>query len=221
MDPRRDIDLSGNRVVNVADPTEHHHATTKYYVDLVHLLTPRDNAAEYARFISLRRYTQNSLTRLCAIFWNWEWEENQEEEKNPKDTKDVYNLLESEICPTILRITPQQLTTKYITIKYKFAVHVDNWKISITYENPRAQPALAFRYVWQVSNDGINFNSITEPTDVVIRNFPRRRCGNDAEMEFKNENEANVRADYWKILITTGQFVDHFYINQLYMIVTP
>ena len=56
MDPRRDIDISGNRVVNVSDPTENDHAATKHYVDTVHTMTPADNVHEYTRYINLRRY---------------------------------------------------------------------------------------------------------------------------------------------------------------------
>ena len=38
MDLRRNIDISRNRVVNVADPTADHHGATKNYVALVHVM---------------------------------------------------------------------------------------------------------------------------------------------------------------------------------------
>ena len=40
MDPQRDIDVSGNRVVNVADPSLSHHVATKNYADLLHETDP-------------------------------------------------------------------------------------------------------------------------------------------------------------------------------------
>ena len=72
MDPRRDLNISGNRVINVADPTEPNHVATKGYTDYLHLLTPDSDEYEYVRYINQRRDTQYSLTRLCAIEWNFD-----------------------------------------------------------------------------------------------------------------------------------------------------
>ena len=57
MDPRRDIDASGNRVVNVANPSLGHHAATKTYVELVHYRDPKTSSEEYVRYINLRNHT--------------------------------------------------------------------------------------------------------------------------------------------------------------------
>ena len=219
MDPRRDIDISGNRVVNVSDPTENDHAATKHYVDAVHTLTPVDDVHEYTRYINLRRYTQHSLTRLCGIEWTWEWEADKEEKKSTEGTTGPHNLLESDICPTTLQIIPQQLRGRYIYVKYKFPVHVQDWKISVTFEDHH--PPFDFRYIWQVSNNGERYYTITDPPTEVKTMIFQRRCGIDAEMLFENENEANIRAEYWRMFITNGNFENHFYINQLYMSVAP
>ena len=47
MDPRRDIDASGNRVVNVANPSLGHHAATKTYVDTTTLLVHYRDPVSY------------------------------------------------------------------------------------------------------------------------------------------------------------------------------
>ena len=54
MDPRKDLDISGNRIVNLANPARHDHAATKSYVDHVHILRPDDNVEEYVRYINAR-----------------------------------------------------------------------------------------------------------------------------------------------------------------------
>ena len=44
MDPRKDLNVSGNRIVNVADPREADHVATKHYVDHLHIYRPDSNA---------------------------------------------------------------------------------------------------------------------------------------------------------------------------------
>ena len=61
MDPRKDLNMSGNRVVNVADPTELNHAATKQYVDTLHTWGPDGNIEEYIRYINSR----NSTLQFC------------------------------------------------------------------------------------------------------------------------------------------------------------
>ena len=52
MDYRKDLNISGNRVVNVADPAELNDAATKHYVDTFHMWGPDSNAEEYVRYIN-------------------------------------------------------------------------------------------------------------------------------------------------------------------------
>ena len=217
MDPRRDLNISGNRVINVADPTEPNHVATKGYTDYLHLLTPDSDEYEYVRYINQRRDTQYSLTRLCAIEWNFDYTAQKDERPGLEGTSGPYHLLESAICPGILRISPQQVPNKYIMIKYKFDVRVINWKISLTYQNPKDQPAINFRFIWQVSRDYKRWRNITQPENVATMSFRQRRSGNDGELIFRMNNPANVRAKYWRINCTAGQLEEHFYVNQLYM----
>ena len=67
MDPRKDLDISGNRIVNLANPSRHDHAATKSYVDYVHILRPDANVEEYVRYINARNATLHSIAALCKI----------------------------------------------------------------------------------------------------------------------------------------------------------
>ena len=65
MDPRKDLNVSGNRIVNVVDPRELDHVATKHYVDHPHTYRPDSNVEEYVRYINARNITLHSLTGLC------------------------------------------------------------------------------------------------------------------------------------------------------------
>ena len=217
MDPRKDVNVSGNRVVNVADPIEPNHVATKSYADYLHLLAPDSDEFEYVRYIRSRRDTQCSLTRLCTIEWDVIYTAEKDQKPGLQGTSGPFHLLESAICPSILRISPQQLARKYIMVKYRYDVRVINWKISLTYQDPKDQPALDFRFVWQVSPDYRRWGNVTEPTPIEVKNFPQRRDGNDGEMIFRMNNPDNIRAKYWRVNFTAGQLQQNFYVNQLYM----
>ena len=73
MDPRKDLNISGNRIVNVADPDQFNHVATKNYVDHVHVLRPDANAEEYIRYINARNATLHSLAGLCKIESSFDW----------------------------------------------------------------------------------------------------------------------------------------------------
>ena len=73
MDYRKDLNISGNRVVNVADPREDDHVATKHYVDHLHLYRPDSNAEEYVRYINARYVTLHSLAGLCKIECTFDW----------------------------------------------------------------------------------------------------------------------------------------------------
>ena len=209
MDPQKDLNISGNRVVNVADPTETHHMATNNYVDFLHLLTPDSDLYEYVRYINLRRDTQYSLTRLCRIKWTIEWTV---DKGKVKETTGPFNLLESEISPTILLISPQELTDKIILLKYRFDVHVISWRISFT-----KRPVLDFAYIWEVSNDYETWDPITTPAPIETLTFKKRIDGNDGEMIFTNNYPAAIRAKYWRVKITAGKLEKDFYVNQICM----
>ncbi len=72
MDGSRDLNISGYKIVNVADPTEAQHVTTKHYVDQYNVttmtyieflrqLTPVSTVEEYVRYINRRKTTCHRL----------------------------------------------------------------------------------------------------------------------------------------------------------------
>ena len=120
MDYRKDLNISGNRVVNVADPREDDHVATKHYVDHLHLYRPDSNAEEYVRYINARYVTLHSLAGLCKIETTFLW---------ATDPKRVtvryigpYLLLESTTGHCLYAIQEQDLTGKNITEQAKRCV---------------------------------------------------------------------------------------------------
>ena len=73
LDPRKDLNISGNRVVNVADPAELNHVATKHYVDHVHTWGPDSNVEEYVRYINFRNVTLHSIAGLCKLETTFGW----------------------------------------------------------------------------------------------------------------------------------------------------
>ena len=149
MDPRKDLNISGNRIVNVADPDELNHVATKHYVDHVHVLRPDANAEEYIRYINARNTTLHSLAGLCKIESSFDWA------VDPDCVRHryigPYILLESTTGHCLYAIQEQDLTGKNITVEYLFPVEVHKWDIHVLYEGQYDHDE--FTYIWQASND--------------------------------------------------------------------
>ena len=90
----KDLNISENRVINVAEGAENDHVATKKYVDYLHALSPDSNVQEYVRFINSRRDTRYSLTTLCGIKWTIDWTD----KERVKETTGPFNLFESQCC---------------------------------------------------------------------------------------------------------------------------
>ena len=73
MDPRKDFNISGNRIINVADPEEFNHVATKHYVDHLHDYNPVSNVEEYVRYINNRNSTLHGLAGLCKLEMTFRW----------------------------------------------------------------------------------------------------------------------------------------------------
>ena len=67
MTERRDLNVSGNKVINLKWPTKFNDAATKGYVDNVHLLKPSDNIHEYIRYINNRNDLLHSIAGLVRV----------------------------------------------------------------------------------------------------------------------------------------------------------
>ena len=71
MDPKKDLNVSGNKIINVAEPLENDHAATKHYVDHLHVYRPDSNVEEYVRYINNRNVTLHSIAGLCTLETTW------------------------------------------------------------------------------------------------------------------------------------------------------
>ena len=211
MDPRKDINISGNRVVNVADPEEPNHVTTKGYVDTLHYEKgPLTDREEYIKYINLRNSTCLSLAALCTIKWDLEWEVIKKRGILKEETG-LHVLLESAATPTILHVTPQQLAQKTITVEYKFPVVVKYWDI-LLYLKGVPDPLFDIKYTWETAV-GDHWAPITFAADV---NFHKQKwSGNDAYLIFYNPGEKPYQK--WRIRITDGELTQSFFANQIYM----
>ena len=214
MDWRNDLNISGNRVVNVADPIKNDHVATKHYVDHLHIILPNENAHEYVRYINARNQTIHSITGQCTISWNFDWDVGDAPEIL-KQATGPHVLLESVTAPTILHVTaPQHLENKTITVNYKFPVSVRSWSLFLYIKGKKFDPNFKFKYCWEVSRDNKKWGMITLPVEVVINKSVW--CGNDGYIWFENGNNG-VRSFHWRIRITEGELTQAMYVNQLYM----
>ena len=210
MDPRKDVDINGQRVVNVADPTELNHVTTKRYVDSLHYAKrPTDDKEEYVKYINLRNTTCLPLTALCSIHWNIKWEIT-EERGIPKETTGPHVLLESNTSPAILHVSPQKLEHKYISIAYRFPVVVKFWYIFVHQGVENAEFDIEFTWEVSINNHWIPI-SFARPVDFNQTKW----CCNDGVLKFNHTGDKAY--EQWRICITKGEIKKSFFANQLYM----
>ena len=211
MDPRRDINVSGNRVVNVADPSLGHHVATKNYADLLHERDPKSSEKEYVRYINLRNHTAHSIAVLCKISLDWEWTTTRE-----KDSVGPHILLESTTSTSILNVTVQDLKDKSIAVKYEHPVTVREWQVLFNCKG-ETDPQFKFNCLWEVSNDGENWHVAGHHTEIELKKL--NWCGNDGQMLFHQPHHHDPHT-YWRIHITEGNLAKEFYMNQIYMTVS-
>ena len=124
MDPKKDLNVSGNRIVNVADPRESDHVATRHYVDHLHIYRPDSNAEEYVRYINARNVTLHSIAGLCTLETTFGWV------TDPKRTVfgmvDPYIVLESTTGHCLFVIQEQDLTEKSMTGNICFLLKCKN-----------------------------------------------------------------------------------------------
>ena len=140
LDPQKDFNISGNKVVNVADPAEPNHAATKQYVDYLHTWGPDSNVEEYVRYINARNSTLHSIAGLCKLKTTFLWG------TDPKRVTvqhiDPYIVLESTTGHCLFLIQEQDLAAKDMTMTYKFPVEVQKWDFCILYQGQDDHQAL-------------------------------------------------------------------------------
>ena len=212
MDPRKDLDISGNRIVNLANPARHDHAATKSYVDHVHILRPDANVEEYVRYINARNATLHSIAALCKIETTFGWFEDPERVKHR--FIGPYLLLESNTGHCLFGIQEQDLHRKSITVEYSFPVEVRNWDIHVLFWGKDDRDE--FTYIWEASDDKEIWIQITEPAMVTHRMEAWNGC--DGKLSFYNPHPT-ARYIYWRVRIEAGEVTKAPYFNIMLMTV--
>ena len=212
MDPRKDLNISGNRVVNVADPAELNNVATKHYVDTLHMWGPDSNVEEYVRYINSRNSTLHSFAGLCKLEMTFGC---------ITDPKSVvirgqvapYIVLESTTGHCLFAIQEQDLTRKSMTVEYMFPVEVQKWDFRILYKEQYDHDE--FLYIWEASNDNENWEQRgqTKVAKVQMENWN----GCDGILSFTNTSIGRYR--YWRVRIQHGEVTKAPYFNIMLMTV--
>ena len=213
MDPKKDLNVSGNKIINVAEPLENDHVATKHYVDHLHIYSrPDSNAEEYIRYINARNVALHSLAALCTLETSFGWV------TDPKRTVfgmvDPYIVLESTTGHCLFVIQEQDLTGKTMTVEYMFPVEVQKWEFRLLFE-AFTDPD-EFIYVWQASNDKVTWVQKTQPeiAKVQVENWN----GCDGILSFTNTHSIG-RYRYWRVRIQHGKVTKAPYFNIMLMTV--
>ena len=209
-----DINMSNNKVVNVADPTEARDVATKRYTDLqiqnLHNLTPITDEAEYVRYINLRKTTLHSLAGVVNITTDFNFTS-----RHPKKTGIPHTWIESPTClMNAMLEANQDLATKSITIEFKYLINISLCSLNMIidpYQNWEIE------YNWQVSQHGVNWHD-WGPKEK-IKTGKKDWNGNNAKLSLRNNQYG--RFQFWKVLIHTGKTETlPIYINYLKLKVT-
>ena len=173
MDGSRDLNISGYKIVNVADPTQPADVVTKNYTDklngdikdninelgqrifdIINKMrdsTPTSSVEEYVKFINLRQVTCHSLAGLLKISTTF-----------PGDKHPVYQhggphvWIESPTSTLEYKITDTQgFTGKDMTIDFLYPVKVSTWTLFLL-----GQATIwHVKFIWQWSKDQVTWIS--------------------------------------------------------------
>ena len=208
----RDINISGNKLVNLANPTVPQDAATKEYIDVLtthmHELTPTSDANEYIRYINDRTSLLHSIAGIVEIRTDIDYDG----KAKPGHENIPYIMLHSNTSSHQMMLTKdQQLLGKYIAIRFQFPINVNRLIFNIchdTYEDWEIQ------YVWQYSEYGIVW--VTLPGVKTAKTEKKEWLGNNSLLVL--DNEAFERVKYWRIVFrdaTTNR--NALYFNYLRM----
>ena len=128
----RDIDISGNKLVNLANPTVPQDAATKEYIDVLathmHELTPTSDANEYIRYINDRTSLLHSIAGIVEIRTDIDYDG----KAKPGHENIPYIMLHSNTSSHQMMLTKdQQLTAKSIMIEFLFPINVNRFTFNI------------------------------------------------------------------------------------------
>ena len=205
MDWTKNLDLDGNKVINVAEPTEQNDVATKIYTDRItldiHNLTPTSNINEYVRYINLRNMTLHSLAGIMDISTDIPYQKN-----------DIpHALIESSTCTMKLQIDPNNIVGKSIQLEFIQEINVSMLLFNLVIDNSKEW---TIHYIWQCSEDGIQWNNASNTINAKTKK--QIWCGNNAQLTFINH--AVKRSKYWRILFRQSKSGDKtIYLNFLRM----
>ena len=154
-----DINMSNNKVVNVANPIEAHDVATKCYTDHLiqnlHNLTPTTDEVEYVHYINQRNITLHSLAGILKVTTDINFTS-----KHPNKTGIPHTWIESPTCTMSTMLNGNQdLAEKNITIVFKYPINVETWSFKMLI-NPYTNWEV--EYKWQGSNNGAAWQDLTE-----------------------------------------------------------
>ena len=193
MAGNRDIDISGNKLVNLGDPTEPQDAATKEYTDVltnnIHDLTPTSNANEYIRYINDRNSLLHSIAGIVGIRTDIEYDG----KAKAGHENITYIMLHSNTSSHQMMLTrDQQLTAKSIMIEFLFPINVNSFTFNICrdkYEDWEIQ------YVLHYSIHGQDWITLTPKT---VKTVEKEWLGNNSLLVL--DNEIFARAKFWRIV---------------------
>ena len=229
MDGSRDLNISGYKIVNVANPTQPADVVTKNYTDKlnddmkdyingiaqgifdiinkIRDLTPTLNVEEYVRYINLRQVTCHSLAGLLKISTTF-----------PGDRHAVYQhggphvWIESPTSSLEYKMTKmEEIIGKEITIDYQKPVKVSTWTLYLL----DMATIWRVKFIWQWSKDRVNWISSKKAINTEMAQS--LWCGNNAKIVFRND-ETPKAYKYWRIVINGSETTTNYmYINYLQM----
>lgn len=205
MAENRNIDISGNKLINLADPTEPQDAATKEYTDHIHNLTPTSNTVEYIHYINERNTLLHSIAGIVGISTDIDYHT-----KRP-GLKNSAVILQSNTSSYEMMFTKEQpLTGKYIAIKFQFPINVNSLTFNICrdmYEDWEIQ------YVWQYSEQGVSWITLPEET---VKTVKKEWLGNNSQLHLRNQVFA--RSKYWRLVFRQASTNKNaLYLNYLRM----
>ena len=194
MNYSKDLNISGNRIINVQDPTEPNHVATKKYTDIVHNLTPLSNKYEYIHYINLRNITLHSIAGISKVTTTWAHTPAQ----NYYEGMEQF-WLESSACTLKYRLDKQDLKEKYIQLDFQQPLMIQELTLLFYHDE---YVNIKIKYIWQVSEDKKNWNATT-----LIPNETKSKeqtwNGNNGMIKFINE--PHIHFPYWRLLIAEGE----------------
>ena len=204
----KELNLDGNRIINLKDPHDDQDAATKRYADSfvwrIHMLNPMSTRGEYIHTINKKYLTMANLAPLMKITTDMALT------SSYSTLDDPHFWLEGLCASNRLWLSKQDLKNKHITVSYRFPINVDAWKLRLHYAKYQKH---TIKFHWEVSHDGENWQeksgSIETETDEEKWN------GNTHEINFINDQIA-YDWFFWRVVFDEGTLASPW-INLLLM----